>query len=95
MVSRIVFMQHMHKAYPITGTVATGVAARIPGSVVYSLLAESAHGTPLLKIAHPSGLIETEAQAAYSGNRVTIERIAVYRTARMLMDGYVYVRKNR
>lgn len=95
LVSRIVFMQHMHKAYPITGTVATGVAARIPGSVVYSLLAESAHGTPLLKIAHPSGLIETEAQAAYSGNRVTIERIAVYRTARMLMDGYVYVRKNR
>ncbi len=85
-------MQHMHKAYPITGTVATGVAARIPGSVVHSLLAESARDAPVLKIAHPSGLIEADARAAYSGNQVTIEKIAVYRIARMIMDGYVYVR---
>ncbi len=92
LISRIVFMQHMHKAYPITGTVATGVAARIPGSVVHSLLAESARDAPVLKIAHPSGLIEADARAAYSGNQVTIEKIAVYRTARMIMDGYVYVR---
>ncbi|MBW0143670.1 3-methylitaconate isomerase, partial [Escherichia coli] len=34
-ISRLVFMQTMHKAHPVTGTIALGAAARIPGTLVY------------------------------------------------------------
>lgn len=93
MTSRIVFMGHMHKAYPVTGTVATAAAARIPGSVVYNLLPHAAHEEPVLKIAHPSGIIEVESRASMQDGIVRVEKIGIYRTARMIMDGYVYVRK--
>ena len=93
--SRIVFMGHMHKAYPVTGTVATAAAARIPGSVVYDLLSDKAHNEPVLKIAHPSGIIEAEARVSVRDGKISVEKIGIYRTARMIMDGYVYVRKER
>ncbi len=92
-ISRIVFMGHMHKAYPVTGTVATAAAARIPGSVVYDLLSNEAHREPVLKIAHPSGIIEVESRASVQDGKISLEKIGIYRTARMIMDGYVYVRK--
>ena len=93
-VSRLLFMLHMHKAYPITGTVATGAAARIPGTVVNELLAETARQSVLLRIGHPSGVIPVEAAASVQNDQVTIERIGVYRTARIIMEGHVYVRKS-
>lgn len=92
-ISRIVFMGHMHKAYPISGTVATGAAARIPGTVVYGLIQEEDRRDPMLKIAHPSGIVEVRAQASEKSGKLSVEKIEVYRTARMIMDGYVYVRK--
>lgn len=91
--SRIIFMGHMHKAYPVTGTVATGAAARIPGTVVHSLLGEEAHHNSVLKIAHPSGIVAVRAEASEKEGETFIEKIEIYRTARMIMDGYVYVRK--
>lgn len=93
MVSRLVFMLRMHKAYPITGTVGTGAAARIPHSVVWDLLPEAAKQELVLKIAHPTGVIPVEAQGNVdeSGN-VKIEYLSVYRTARTIMDGTVYLK---
>ncbi|MDA6077543.1 hypothetical protein O0544_18130 [Edwardsiella anguillarum] len=41
-VSRLVFMQALHKAHPVTGTVALGAAARIPGTLVYQRMAPAA-----------------------------------------------------
>lgn len=93
LISRIIFMGHMHKAYPVTGTVSTGAAARIPGTVVYDLLGEKARQNPVLKIAHPSGIVEVRAEASEEDGEISIEKIEIYRTARMIMDGYVYVRK--
>lgn len=93
-VSRLLFMLHMHKAYPITGTVATGAAARIPGTVVNELLSETARQSVLMRIGHPSGVIPVEAAGSVQNDQVTIERIGVYRTARMIMEGHVYVRKS-
>lgn len=92
MTSRLIFMGHMHKAYPVTGTVATATAARIPGSVVYDLLSDAAHEEQLLRIAHPSGIIETESQVSVRDGKISVDKIGIYRTARMIMDGYVYVR---
>lgn len=91
--SRLLFMLKMHKAYPVTGTVATGAVARVQGSIVYELMSEQAKVNKVVRIGHPSGVIAVEATAKYQGDQTIMTKIGVYRTARMIMEGYVYVRK--
>ena len=92
-VSRLTFMLKMHKAYPVTGTVATGAVARVKGSVVWDLLSEKAREEEVLRIGHPSGIIPNEALADSGEEDTQIKKLGVYRTARMIMEGQVYVRK--
>lgn len=86
-VSRLLFMLHMHKAYPITGTVCTGAAVKIKGSVAY----EAANGcsNKTIRIGHPSGVVTVDVET----DKDQIKKVKVYRTARRIMDGYVYVKK--
>lgn len=93
LVSRLLFMLRMHKTYAVSGTVATGAAVRIPGSVAWEALREAARHTPTVRIGHPGGVIPVEAIAETNENGVKLKKIGVYRTARRIMDGYVYVRK--
>ena len=80
-------MLHMHKAYPITGTVCTGAAVKIKGSVAY----EAANGcsNKTIRIGHPSGVVTVDVET----DKDQIKKVKVYRTARRIMDGYVYVKK--
>jgi len=94
LVSRLVFMQRMHKTYPGTGTVCTGVAAKLPGSVVWNVVPEANRDKTLLQIGHPAGIIPVEVEVGSDGSRITLKRAAIYRTARMIMEGHVYVRKS-
>lgn len=94
LVSRLSFMLHMHKTYPGTGTVCTGAAARIPGTLVYRQLSEDAHRRNMLRIGHPGGVILVDAQAEdEAGSR--FRRLAYERTARRIMEGYCYVKNER
>ena len=93
-VSRLLFMLRMHKTYPGTGTVCTGAAARIPGSIVAEVMREEATSCLTLRIGHPGGVIPVESDAEINGDIVTLKRAAIYRTARRIMEGYVYVRKS-
>lgn len=93
-VSRLLFMLKMHKAYPVTGTVATGAAVRVPGSVAWEVLREAARSRVTVNIGHPGGVIPVEAESQIVDGRVKVTRLGVYRTARRIMDGYVYVRKS-
>lgn len=92
--SRLLFMQVMHKAYPVTGTVCTGAAARIPGTIVNEVISREAESRMEIRIGHPAGIIEIEASVEGSGRGTRLTRAAVGRTARRIMDGYVYVRSN-
>ncbi len=92
-VSRLLFMLRMHKTYPVSGTVCTGAAARIPGSIVWETLREEAKSRLTIRIGHPGGIIPVEADAEVVGGEVKLKKVGVYRTARRIMDGYVYVRK--
>ena len=94
MVARLLFMLKMHKTYPGTGSVCTGAAARIPGSIVWEILREEAKSRPIIKIGHPGGIIPVEAEAEGTGTQIKLKRAAIYRTARKIMDGQVYVRKD-
>ena len=91
-VSRLLFMLKMHKTYPGTGTVCTGCAARIPGSVLWDQLTPGARENGVLRIGHPAGVIPVEAAAEERDGGLFITRAAFYRTARKLMDGQVYVK---
>lgn len=92
-VSRLLFMLRMHKTYAVSGTVATGAAVRIPGSVAWEALRAEAREGQTVRIGHPGGVIPVEAVAEAGENGVKLKKIGVYRTARRIMDGCVYVRK--
>lgn len=94
LVSRLSFMLHMHKTYPGTGTVCTGAAARIPGTLVYKQLSPEAHKRDILRIGHPGGVIQVDAQSA-DAEGTGFKRLAYERTARRILDGTCYVRNDR
>ena len=92
--SRLVFMLKMHKTYPVTGTVCTGAAVRIPGTVAWDVLRREARSGMTVNIGHPGGIIPVESVAETANGEIIMKRIGVYRTARRIMDGHVYVRKS-
>jgi 2-methylaconitate cis-trans-isomerase PrpF len=93
-VSRLIFMHRMHKAYPVTGTVCTAAAAMTPGSIVYRLMRNTARAASLFRIGHPGGVIDVEKRCGPEAEGSVIEKIAVGRTARKIMEGIVYVKRS-
>lgn len=92
-VSRLLFMLKVHRTYPGTGTVSTGAAAKIQGSVVWNMMTDEARKREIIRIGHPAGTIQVETRATVTKGVAEISKIAINRTARKIMDGYVYVRK--
>lgn len=86
MVSRLMFMQVLHKTYAGTGTCCTGAAMKIPGTIAYECT-PGADSKTNLRIGHPAGVIPVQADVA-DGKLV---RCAFARTARRIMDGFVYI----
>lgn len=84
--SRLMFMQVLHKTYAGTGTCCTGVAACITGTVVAEVCAERPWDKQI-NIGHPSGVIDVEAEVTAG----EVKRAAFARTARRIMEGYVWV----
>jgi len=89
--SRLRFMQQTHKAYAVTGTVCTGIAAKIPGTIVNEALSERGKRSKEIGIGHPAGIITIEVDMRKGDSEFIIERAAVGRTARRIIEGYVYV----
>lgn len=83
---RSISVGQVHKAYPITGAVATGSAAKIHGTIVNDLLKYKDFET--LKLGHSSGIMSIRV----NGEGEHVESVGVVRTARRIMDGYVYIR---
>jgi 2-methylaconitate cis-trans-isomerase PrpF len=91
LVARLFFMQQTHKAYAVTGTICTGVAAKIPGTIVHDALSVRGKRSTEIRIGHPSGMISTEVDVKKDSSGYVIKRAAIGRTARRIMEGYVYV----
>lgn len=93
--ARLFNMGHLvNKTYAGSGTVCTGVAARIRGSVVYNLLREDARERETLCFGHSSGRIPVEVALREDAGAWTVEKVNIFRTARVLMDGIAYVRNS-
>jgi 2-methylaconitate cis-trans-isomerase PrpF len=93
MVSRLLYNQRMHKTYPITGTVCTGTAACIPGTVVHEMVSREAVEKGRIRIGHPAGIINIDVGVRMEDGMPVLTKAALGRTARMIMEGYVFVRK--
>lgn len=91
LVSRLASMQKMHRAYMITGAVSTGAAANIEGTVVHDVISQRAKEQNTLIIGHPYGPMEVTVDI----NEGVIIKEGVYRTARKILDGQVYIPYSR
>jgi 2-methylaconitate cis-trans-isomerase PrpF len=94
-VSRLLFMQRMHKTHPVTGTVCMGAAARINGSVVEALLGERGAKERRITIGHPGGAIPVISEMETTPGGFSLKNAAILRTARIIMKGQVYLRFSR
>lgn len=84
---RAISVGALHKAYPMTVAVGTGAAARIPGTIVHEIVKLDSE-QDIIRIGHSSGV--TEVDVKMDGEQVL--KGGVTRTARRIMDGWVYVR---
>jgi 2-methylaconitate cis-trans-isomerase PrpF len=95
LVSRLMFMQQSHKTYAGTSTVCTGVAARLSGTVVHEVSRMQTRNAVTVRIGHPAGVIETETKLSRAPEGWTVQRATLGRTARRIMEGYVFVPEQR
>ncbi len=86
--ARIFSMGKLHHAMTGTGAVAIAVAAAIPGTVVNRLVA-NAHAP--VRFGHPSGSLEVGAKAEQRDGSWTVTKAIMSRSARRLMEGFVFV----
>jgi 2-methylaconitate cis-trans-isomerase PrpF len=94
-VSRLMFMQVMHKTYAGTGTICTGSAARIEGTVVNEVMKEKNRGkNSSINIGHPAGIIEIDVDAEKIDNKWKLKKAAINRTARRILDGTCYTNES-
>lgn len=93
-VSRLMFMQVVHKTYAGTATICTGAAARIEGTIVNEAMnAKNKGKDSILRIGHPAGVITIEVAARKEDDCWKLEKAAINRTARRIMDGNCYTVK--
>jgi 2-methylaconitate cis-trans-isomerase PrpF len=88
---REIFIGSIHKAFGVSETVCTAVAALIPGSVVHDVTRGGAAERGRIRLGHPSGVIEAQVAVDITPSGPVLRKVSVVRTARRIMDGQVYV----
>jgi 2-methylaconitate isomerase len=87
---RTISMGIPHNAVPLTGGMCAAVAANIEGTLVNQATRDGALANESLRIGHPSGVLEVAALVE-RGNDWYARHATVFRTARRLMKGEVYI----
>jgi 4-oxalomesaconate tautomerase len=94
--TRTFIPKRVHEAIGVLGAVSVATACALPGSVaegVAILDAPSNINTDALRVhvEHPTGFFTVELKLSHNGGAFRVDRTALLRTARKLMDGEVYV----
>lgn len=90
-VSRVFYMQEMHKTYSATATVCTGAAALIEGTLVHRVCNPRAFEKKVVRFGHPAGAILIEVEVEKQDGRFHLKKAALGRTSRRIMEGFAYV----
>jgi 2-methylaconitate cis-trans-isomerase PrpF len=95
LVGRLMSMQTAHRSYMTTGAIATAAAAFVPGTLVAECVRPGIERPELdtIRIAHPYGVMDAVVRADDPSDPATVRAIAVGRTARHILDGFVWVRR--
>jgi len=80
-----------HRSHAVTGALAVGAAAVLPGTVASRYIEPKGFSGGVLSIEHPSGHIEVDLITNRSGPSPVVERASFVRTARRIFEGVVYV----
>ncbi|UTW45895.1 2-methylaconitate cis-trans isomerase PrpF [bacterium SCSIO 12696] len=86
---RALSMGKLHYAMMGTAAVAIGTAAAIPGTLVN--LAAGGGERNAVAFGHPSGTLTVGAEAVENGGHWQVKKAIMSRSARILMDGFVWV----
>jgi len=92
-VARIMSMQRTHRAYALTGAIALAAAASLPGTIIAEAAKIPSSNVTQIRLAHPAGSMNLEVFTAQTNGCKQVLKIIAERTARRLMDGYVYIPK--
>ena len=90
LISRLMYMQTLHKAYAGTATACTGAAAKIPGTIVNRVI-PGIETITTIRIGHPSGILPVIGDVRDG----IVVKASLIRTARRIMEGYVYIEKEK
>lgn len=94
-VARNIFIQKPIDSYTAIGGVNTALCSIIKGTVLYEAAVRREPDSDLIHFGNPRGISEAEARVADDGENIVVEKASMPRTARRIMDGYVYVRKSQ
>jgi hypothetical protein len=89
---RMISIGQPHRAVPLTGAMCLAVASRLPGSVAHRVARASATPDAPVRITQPSGVTVVGAAVRRTADGWVADHTTVYRTARRLMEGMVFVR---
>lgn len=78
----------VHRAYPMSLGVATAAASRLEGTIPWEL--SRREKDTIVRLGHASGITVFDVRLDPTGN---IEKVGFIRTARRIMEGFVYVRE--
>lgn len=93
-VCRQYFEHTIHKAFAGTVAVCTGAASRIPGTVVHDFMPDTTKSSDIVRIGDPVGVFPVGIILNMENGKPILKKATFGRTARLIMDGYVFVRKS-
>ena len=93
--ARVMFNQMAVETYTGTGTICTTTAARIKGTIVNEVSSDRESRAGMVRFGHARGINAVEVDVTWNDGVCTVTKAAFLRTARRIMDGYVYVPENR
>lgn len=88
-VSRYFTPWRCHASHAVTGAIGVATARALPGTVASGARCEP--GRRILSILHPQGRIEVEVDVRGHGSDVRVERAALLRTARKILQGELHL----
>jgi 2-methylaconitate cis-trans-isomerase PrpF/tripartite-type tricarboxylate transporter receptor subunit TctC len=87
--SRYFTPRRCHASHAVTGAIGVASAFALPGTVASAAAREP--GRHALVVLHPAGQIDVEVELKGTGVEATVERAALVRTARKIMQGELHL----
>ena len=81
----------LHPSHAVSGTVCVGTASKAKGTIANELAITNNELTEKIILEHPSGFIPVMIEVSGEGEDFTVDKAGTLRTARKIMDGFVFI----